>query len=94
MNNQPNNPPAYPCKLERTVKVPPATFPDGSKAPARETVQVSDHPGMTLRDYFAAKAMSGMLSNDVWGDNSLESIAENAYIVADDMLAAREGGGE
>lgn len=51
-----------------------------------------DIPGMTLRDYFAAKAMQGSLSNadDV---NSMARFAEWCYEMADAMLAAREKGG-
>ena len=48
--------------------------------------------GMTLRDYFAAKAMQGILSatltpNTTW---SQDDAAETAYNVADAMLKARE----
>lgn len=46
--------------------------------------------GMTLRDYFAAKAMQGMLSNSEWNHWSTEQHAEYAYGVADAMLKARE----
>jgi len=50
--------------------------------------------GMTLRDYFAAKAMQGIIFND--GDfldarySSPENIAFAAYHMADAMLKARE----
>ena len=44
--------------------------------------------GMTLRDYFAAKAMQGMM-HDVTQPVG-EVIAEWAYQVADAMLKARE----
>ena len=43
--------------------------------------------GMTLRDYFAAKAMQGMLAN---GESGLQKLSQAAYIVADAMLKARE----
>lgn len=45
--------------------------------------------GMTLRDYFAAKAMQGELSS---GDasHSVENIASRSYAIADAMLRARE----
>ena len=45
--------------------------------------------GMTLRDYFAAKAMQGELSS---GDasHSLVNIATRSYAIADAMLRARE----
>jgi hypothetical protein len=47
--------------------------------------------GMTLRDYFAAKAMQGICSHpDTWGE-SVDGIARKAYALADAMLKAREG---
>ena len=46
--------------------------------------------GMTLRDYFAAKAMQGMLAEDGGGALNNEELAEFAYLVADEMLKARE----
>lgn len=44
-------------------------------------------PGMTLRDYFAAKAMQGFCA---CGCTNTQDIAKAAYIVADAMLKARE----
>jgi hypothetical protein len=48
--------------------------------------------GMTLRDYFAAKAMQGLLSGLLADSQDLEwaVIARNAYWQADAMLKARE----
>lgn len=47
--------------------------------------------GMTLRDYFAAKAVQGMLSNQNPYRASDEHIfARDAYKVADAMLKARQ----
>ncbi|WP_031524463.1 hypothetical protein [Siccibacter colletis] len=43
-------------------------------------------PGMTLRDYFAAKAMQAIV--DV--GHSPELFANHAYKIADAMLRARE----
>ena len=45
------------------------------------------HTGMTLRDYFAAAALTGILydSNNFW-----EIDVEQAFKVADMMLARRE----
>lgn len=43
--------------------------------------------GMTLRDYFAAKAMQGFCSGN---STNTQDIAKAAYIVADAMLKARE----
>lgn len=42
--------------------------------------------GMSLRDYFAAKAMHGLLAN---GGTDAGLMSHAAYIVADAMLAAR-----
>ena len=51
-----------------------------------------DFAGMTLRDYFAAKAMQGLLAQSL--GTALESDpilgAQYAYRVADAMLSARE----
>lgn len=44
--------------------------------------------GMMLRDYFAAKAMQGLLSSDVYAP--VEKFAKQAYVMADEMLKARE----
>ena len=46
-------------------------------------------PGMSLRDYFAAAAMQGMLASPD-GDGHIERYAVGAYQIADAMLAARE----
>lgn len=50
--------------------------------------------GMTLRDYLAAKAMSG-IANGYWSNPNMSglsphNIADEAYQLADAMLAARE----
>ena len=47
-----------------------------------------DHLGMTLRDYFAAAALQGLLCNG--GGPSWDGDAKNAYQAADAMLKARE----
>jgi hypothetical protein len=60
----------------KTMNNPPA-FPTGNIAP--------DTFGMTLRDYFAAKAM---LRTSV--GSSYEQLAKTAYEIADAMLKARE----
>jgi hypothetical protein len=50
-----------------------------------------DSTGMTLRDYFAAKAMQGLLACDIdCGPDNVQSIAESSYIMANAMLKARE----
>ena len=45
--------------------------------------------GMTLRDYFAAKAMQGWIVSNVEASN--KQFAEAAYEMADAMLAERGG---
>ena len=46
--------------------------------------------GMTLRDYFAAKAMQGYVSDEEWRDDiDFDGTARAAYAMADAMLAAR-----
>jgi hypothetical protein len=42
--------------------------------------------GMTLRDYFAAKAMQGLMDAAM----PMPEIAKAAYDMADDMLKARQ----
>ncbi len=47
--------------------------------------------GMTLRDYFAAKAMQAMIAHpDCATDKPAEAFARAAYVAADAMLKARE----
>jgi hypothetical protein len=69
----------------------------GSAFPMPMTMMTAEHVvnepefGMTLRDYFAAKAMHGILTDprsDVAGN--YEATAEFAYRIADAMLKARE----
>lgn len=50
--------------------------------------------GMTLRDYFAAKAMQALIvgpcmRDDHFDDEVNDYVAERAYSIADAMLAAR-----
>ena len=58
------------------------------------------HEGMTLRDYFAAKAMQAMLASpelmvvvtadQVLGENAKQRISNLSYQYADALLKARE----
>jgi hypothetical protein len=43
--------------------------------------------GMTLRDYFAAKAMQGLLASEV--NAPLKTFAKQAYAMADAMMEVR-----
>lgn len=49
--------------------------------------------GMTLRDYFAAKAMQGIIACPS-SSGSFMDLADEAYEYADAMLRARDGGGD
>jgi len=51
-------------------------------------ILIQGNPGMSLRDYFAAKAMQGLLSNFNVNDDLIYS--DMAYKIADEMLEARE----
>jgi hypothetical protein len=66
---------------------------DGGSAfpvtPTDRSWQIADtQMGMSLRDYFAAAAMQGMLASPD-GDGHVERHAVGAYQIADAMLAAR-----
>jgi len=84
--------PAFPTKLMLAI---PSPFDSGN------IPKEVEFPGMSLRDYFAAKAMQGILSSpetkningpldDVPEATVADSIAKNAYFMADAMLSARE----
>jgi hypothetical protein len=45
---------------------------------------------MTLRDYFAAKAIQGIVSREVSDMRWIDTYVTNAYKVADAMMKARE----
>ena len=66
-----NNPPAFPHTVEYK----------GSDCGG-----IVPHGGMTLRDYFAAKAMQALIDND----GLFLEIPTQAYALADAMLKARE----
>jgi hypothetical protein len=49
-----------------------------------------DEEGMTLRDYFAGQALSGIISSDCSDKMAVEPRAKLAYRIADAMLAERD----
>ena len=53
----------------------------------KETIQGKS--GMTLRDYFAAKAMQGMIAAVGYHRGEVDFMAESAYDCADAMLLER-----
>lgn len=56
--------------------------------------QFPAHPGMDLRDFFAAQALSGWMSGlrgaQVITPTQQDEVAEGMYSMADAMLKARE----
>lgn len=54
------------------------------------TLSTNVPSGMTLRDYFAAAALQGMLAENGGGAMHNKELASVAYDIADEMLIARE----
>lgn len=50
---------------------------------------ITTQDGMDLRDWFAAKAMQGMLSGYQGNPPEPEKVVEDAYYYADQMMKAR-----
>jgi hypothetical protein len=67
-------------------------FPTGSwEYDGQGNVLPYQEPGMSLRDYFAARAMQGLISNANPDDGfNMTGISNWAYNMADAMLKARE----
>ena len=58
--------------------------------PVQDATNPSTEEGMTLRDYFAAKAMQSFIARETKFNPDLMMYAGAAYDVADAMLKARE----
>lgn len=50
----------------------------------------AEYCGMTLRDYFAAKAMQGLIASNTNAIFDPKIVAESAYAIANAMLKERE----
>lgn len=77
--------PAFPRAIDATA----VSRGDGGGA----NYKIRTEQGMTLLDYFAAKAMQSFLSHLVeqgWDAEDLKLVAETSYRLADSMLKARE----
>ena len=63
----------------------------GPAFPAPAGVEHITEQGMTLRDYFASKAMQGILSS--WDKDTCmyAEVSAISYEMADEMLKARDG---
>lgn len=90
-DKKPNNPPAFPC---------PSLQQDGFQSSENDFNYVErGAEGMTLRDYFAAKAMQAIMADIPFFKEILkqhsdlkasEAISIEAYAIADAMLKERE----
>ena len=59
--------------------------------PAYDHLEQTMFDGMSLRDYFAAKAMQGMLAACTgWSEAGIERLAKCSYMTADKMLIERQ----
>ena len=74
----PNGGPAFPCD------------PFIASKPGHESVAKRLAEGMTLRDYFAAKAMQSLIASESQGEWDDDATAKGAYRIADAMLRVRE----
>ena len=50
---------------------------------------IKNELGMDLRDYFAAKALQGMLAENGGGALTNGDLAKWSYVIADEMMEAR-----
>ena len=70
---------------------------DGGPAFGYGNHEQGGHSGMSLRDYFAAKALQGLMSahdsSGIWAAaEATERAAQVSYWAADAMIAARKAG--
>ena len=57
--------------------------------PKTELFETFAIQGMSMRDYFAAKAMQGIVDSSVEAGLETTQIADSAYRIADAMMKAR-----
>ncbi len=76
-NKKPENPSAFPTKAIQD-----------KKCPARNKLEASQ--GMSLRDYFAAKALQSLMIGEKFFDYTPPMRVSEAYNYADKMLEQRE----
>ena len=65
-------------------------FPNSEPIYQDNVIGVKQSTGMDLRDYFAAKAMEGIVDSSVDAGLETTQIADSAYRIADAMMKARE----
>jgi len=64
-------------------------FPSSEPIYQDNVIGVKQSTGMDLRDYFAAKAMQGIVDSSVESGLETTQIADSAYRIADAMMKAR-----
>ena len=76
--------------MDAEVKTGGPAFPQSIR---EEDGSTTYYHGLSVRDYFAAKAMQGELACQCVGESwhDIEKLAEHCYNLADAMLRAREG---
>lgn len=68
----------------------------GPAFPVCDAARIHNLKGMTLRDYFAAKAMQSILADKAYAERTetasewLAIVAKASYVIADAMLKARD----
>ncbi len=62
-----------------------------SEDSSEDGLSYPDQEGMSMRDYFAAKAMQGLYANGENIPSDVATVAAWVYDIADAMLAARGG---
>jgi hypothetical protein len=72
-----------------------STINDGGPAFPQFASKADNPEGMTLRDYFAAKALCGLLAGEPpeAPGTAPDEWAKQAYRIADSMISEREKGG-
>lgn len=61
--------------------------------PQERTLPCGSHEeceGLSIRDYFAAKAMQSYMVNEIWRPETFKLVAKTCYQLADVMLKERE----
>lgn len=67
----------------------PRPLPKGEWHPDDVLAMIEEHAGMTLRDYFAAAALSAMPIQISVAEPAAKYMADSAYLIADELLKAR-----
>jgi len=79
MKAKPENPPIHPCLINEII---------GDYEQGPQIGRQIEHHGMTLRDYFAALALNGILANQGHSDNPSVAV-KDAFLYADEALEFR-----